>query len=299
MASEDMASGVPLRLYLDLEQGHVADLIAVSEASIAFAKGVKQIAYLLDPTFEIEIGLIAPTSGSLWQNSWLRAKGEFDKKRELYLIAASAVIWFMQPPAERWRDQQWKPILDRYLPDATPEEEAQVERICKPDVARSERESAFLALYTDEGINGVAAAIERKKPARDQIIERSEFEERAGKIEQVADDEATELDRTTVGPLHVVLVSPVFDPGTRRWKFATAQGEFGATIRDRAFLERFLQGKMRVPMQAGIEMDIQLETRERLVQGVWQVAERNVLEVEQVFAPPPPAQGQLFSKDGE
>lgn len=71
-----------------------------------------------------------------------------------------------------------------------------------------------------------------------------------------------------------------------------------AVVKDQDFLERVLHGRLGLPMQRGIEMDVDLETKERLIEGVWRVTERNIIAVRQVYPPPPPSQSDLFSDEG-
>lgn len=158
---------------------------------------------------------------------------------------------------------------------------------------RKSGKTLISGLKRDENVNGVGVTIEKRRPPQELLVPRSEFGVRSGR-EEVA---STELDRTTRGSLHVVLVSPVLDMGTRRWKFATAQGEFGASIRDEKFLSQVIQGQLSVPLKAGLEMDVQLETRERLINGVWQIMERNIVEVEKLSAPIGDRQMVLFPTD--
>lgn len=288
--------GVPLRLYLDHRQGDYPDAVVVSQATIAFANGVKELAYLLDPTLDFKFAIRPSAEGSYWQNTYLRAREEYEKRRRLYQLAIASMIWFVQPPLERIREELWKPFLDKYLPEVPAEkreEEARaIDRVTASPVAEKERQAAFRALDRDTAIVGTGVNIERVRPPL--IVPQADFARYSGREESVS----TELDRTTVGPLHVVLISPVLDVGNRRWKFATAQGEFGATVRDRAFLERTMRGQAGVPMRSGIEMDVMLETRERLIDGVWQIVDRNVVEVQSVRAPAPDRQGSMFPEDG-
>lgn len=179
------------------------------------------------------------------------------------------------------------------MPDFSSKEREEVLRVSGPDVAEKERQDAYQWLKRDENVNGVGVTIEKRRPPQELLVPRSEFGVRSGR-EEVA---STELDRTTRGSLHVVLVSPVLDMGTRRWKFATAQGEFGASIRDEKFLSQVIQGQLSVPLKAGLEMDVQLETRERLINGVWQIMERNIVEVEKLSAPIGDRQMVLFPTD--
>ena len=55
--------------------------------------------------------------------------------------------------------------------------------------------------------------------------------------------------------------------------------EFGAVMRDKAFLSALSSGGVRVPLRPGVEMVIELETKEELEGESWTVKERNVLRV--------------------
>jgi hypothetical protein len=249
----------------------------------------------LDPSLEFQIALRPSVSGSFWQNTYLRAQEEYEKRKRLYQLAAASIVWFVQPPIERARQEAWRPILDKYMPESSAAERDtqsnEIRRVLSKSAAEAERQAAYRALDRDTAIIGVGANIEKVRPPI--IVPRANFGRFAGREETVS----TELDRTTTGALHVVLVSPVLDTGNRRWKFATAQGEFGAAVKDKAFLERTVRGQVGVPMRGGIEMDILLETRERLIDGVWQIVERNVLRVDAVHAPRPDRQGSMFPEN--
>jgi hypothetical protein len=290
--AEEEPDGVPLRLYLQLEQGHVADLFVVTQATAAFGAGVKELAYILDPSLDLYIGLGPSSAGSLWENTVLRAKAEYKKRELLYTLAASATLWFMQPPADRVRENLWQPFLNRYLPPAgTPEHDQaldDVKRVTSGRVAERERQQAYRALDRDTGIEAVGVSIELKRPTL--LVPRAEFRARAGVAETITSDE----DRVTTGPAHATLIRPVLDASPRRWKFAGAQGEFGATMKDQKFLAAVVEGRTGVPLRAGIEMDLLLETRERFSDGVWQIVERNVVEVLGIRAPPSERQGSIF-----
>ncbi|MEN2785014.1 hypothetical protein ACFOKI_14715 [Sphingomonas qilianensis] len=108
-AAVEPLDGVPLRLYLDHRQVDFPDAIVVSQATIAFANGVKKLAFLLDPTLDFKIALRPSEQGSYWQNTYLRAKEEDEKRKRLYQLAAASMVWFVQPQMERIRDGQWKP----------------------------------------------------------------------------------------------------------------------------------------------------------------------------------------------
>lgn len=288
---EEPNEGVPLRLYLQLEQGHVADLFAVTEATAAFASGVKELAYIIDPSIDLYIGLAPSSPGSLWENTILKAVNDPKKRARLYLIAGSAALWFMQPPLERVRDNAWQPYLDRFLPPAgTPERQqalGEMQRAASGNVAVRERERAFRALDRDKGIEAVGVSVEHKKPGL--LIPHSEFRARAG-----FEATPTDQDRLTIDEMRATLIRPVLDGNPRRWKFSTPRGELSATMRDVKFLEAVVSGRTGAPLRAGIEMDLIVEVRERFADGVWQIVDRTILEVRGLHAPPSERQASIF-----
>ena len=92
--------------------------------------------------------------------------------------------------------------------------------------------------------------------------------------------------RSPVTQETLTLISPVLLDAQRRWRFSVHGFEFGAVVKDHDFLERFLSGSVRVPMIAGITMDVVLETREEKVGDVWTVRERIIERVLDVHPVP-------------
>lgn len=292
--------GVPLRLYFKLEDGHTANAEVIARASLAFIAGVRELTYVLDPTLKIQIGIQGHAEGSLWEDLLLlvdKAKTEYQARPTRYGLAIAALVWIMAPPGERMRDIAWAPILDKYLPDATEADVAEAKRFVEVaengKVAVREKQQFYREIGRDTGITGVSANIDRQQPA--WVVSRSEFATYSGQAPVLESD----LDRTTVGPMRVIILSPVLEVSNRRWKFATAQGEFGAAIKDREFLEKIVAGQTRVRMRGGVELDVELETRERLIDGVWTITERNVTRVIDINEPAASRQGSMFPKDGE
>lgn len=292
--------GVPLRLYYQLAEGHTADAEVIARASLAFVAGVREIAYILDPSSTVRVGIEGHPEGSLWEDLLVlvgKAKAEITDRPLRYSLALSALVWIMSPPAERIRDNWWRPVLDKYFPEATPEQRQQVEKdiatVEGGRIAVREKEQFYREIGRDTGIIGVGANIDRVRPP--VIVPRSDFPIYSGQAPTIESD----LDRTTVGAMRVIILSPVLEVSNRRWKFATAQGEFGAAVKDRAFLERIVAGRTSVRMRGGVELDVELETKERLINGVWTVAERNVIRVIDIMEPPASRQGSMFPDDGD
>lgn len=291
----DEEAGVPLRLYYELKKGHTADAEVIARASLAFIAGVKELSYVLDPSLRVQVGIQGHAEGSLWEDLLLlvdKAKAEYLAHPARYGLALAALAWIMAPPTERIRDNAWQPLLDKYLPDATDDDIAEAKKIIAAaengKIAVREKQQFYREVARDTGITGVSANIDRERP--EWVVPRSAFNRYSGGGPVIESG----LDRVTVGPMRVIILSPVLEVSNRRWKFATAQGEFGAAIKDRDFLEKIVAGATRVRMRGGVELDVELETKERLIDGVWTVVERNVLRVIEISEPAFTRQGSMF-----
>jgi hypothetical protein len=298
LANDD--EGVPLRLYYKLADGHTANAEVVARASLAFIAGVKELSYVLDPSLKIQVGIQGHADGSLWEDLLLlvdKGKAEYRSRPTRYGLALAALAWIMAPPADRVRDIAWQPIIDKYLPEATDADVTEAKRLIEiaesGKVAVREKQQFYREVGRDTGIVGVSANIDRQQPT--WVVVRNDFPAYSGQAPVIE----SALDRATVGPMRVIILSPVLEVSNRRWKFATAQGEFGASIKDTEFLENIVRGQTSVRMRGGVELDVELETRERLVDGVWTVTERNVIRVLEINEPTASRQGSMFPRDGE
>lgn len=292
--------GVPLRLYYQLEKGHTANAEVVARASLAFIAGVKELSYVLDPSLTVQVGIQGHAEGSLWEDLLLlvdKATAEYGLRPTRYDLALAAIAWILTPPFERARDIAWEPILDRYLPEATSEDIAEAKRLIAAaedgKIAQREKQQYYREIGRDTGITAVSVNIDRHAPT--WFVKRADFPAYSGQTPVID----SSLDRSTVGPMRVIILSPVLEVSNRRWKFATPQGEFGATVKDREFLEQIVAGQTSVRMRGGVELEVELETKERLIDGVWTVQERNILRVLDINEPAATRQGSMFPHDGD
>jgi hypothetical protein len=288
----------PITLYLDLEPGQVADLEVVARASLAFAAAVKDLAYIIDPSLDLRIELESGTEGSLGLNNRLRNLKE--KAGETFTLAAvigGVMGWFGGEVAHYGFEKLMEHITGEDHRGFTPEQRKEFEEMLRKSregkVAEQHVHRIYQELDRDPMIRGVGATqVQGERPA--VIVPRSEFAARAGRA---APREETINRRVRVEDVQVLLISPVLLPGNRRWKLKSAQGEFGAAIKDADFINRVLAGTTNVRMKAGIEMSVELETAEEFRHGVWEVVERNVLHVNGLVEPP--AQGDLLLPEGD
>jgi hypothetical protein len=269
-------------LYLELEEGAVADIEVVAKAALAFSKAVKDVAYIIDPSLELRVELASGTRGSLSLNSIFRnlkkANGE-----TITLSAIGLVVlgWFGATVSDFGKDELKDIIKNLFHQEEqfTPAQQAQLKAIVTKAInekaAAPHVQQVYRELERDPAIKGVGATPKAgDRPA--VIVPRRQFAERAG--ERIVQEEANRR-RTTTDRVHVALISPVLVPGDRKWRLQSAHGEFGASIKDKQFVDMALSGRLAIPLATGIEMDVQLETIEDFKEGVWVVHDRNVLHV--------------------
>lgn len=281
-----MAEMAPISLYLDLEEGQLANIEVVARAALAWSAAIKELAYVVDPSIEIEIDLVSGTEGSLGLNACVKAIGRLiNKDPKLKTIIITSLTWFtLQTGAYTyekildWLTGANAPPVVRELSQKEIEQIAQeVVKAQQGEVAAAQRKQVFHELSQDQSIIGVGATQEPgKRPI--SIIPRSEFSQRAGQTIVAIDTEATK--RAETGRIVVVLVSPTLKDAERRWRFQAGNlPEFGATMKDHEFLAAVAAGRVALPLRAGIEMEIELETKLELSGELWTVKERNVLKV--------------------
>ena len=287
-------SSTPLSVYLQLEPGQVADLEVVARASIALSAAIKDLAYVIDPSLDLRIELASGTEGSLNLNTILRNLK--DHKGEAITLGAIALIalnWLGTNLLDYGFDKAMDAITggDRVEQQFTPEQQKELEEIVnraiEGKVAQPHVQRFYREVERDPAISGVGGTQQAGTiPA--VIVPRAEFPARAGHAAPIVE---TIQRRVTVEQVRVVLISPVLLPGNRRWKLQSAQGEFGASIKDAEFVDSVLNGTTSIRMKSGIEMDVELETIEEFKGGVWEIIDRNVLRVIRLVEPP--AQGTL------
>ncbi len=274
-----------ISLYLDLNQGQAADLEIVAKASLAFTAAIREIAHIVDPSIDIRLTLLTGTDGSLSLNSVIKGIKKYNKPSRAVMkgLAIAALCWFTNDI----RQYGVSKILDMYFSSDEGEsltdlEKQQIEKIVaealKNTGVNAHVSEVFRELERDQAVRGVGASrTHGERP--ESIVPRSEFQKRAG-IHGIVEETSTTRIRTADETVH--LVSPVLLQSRRRWKFSFHEGEFGASIKDRRFLVKLLRGQISIPMIAGIEMDVKLETKEEKVGKVWVINSRNILRVYRV-----------------
>jgi len=287
-------SSAPISLYLDLESGEKAGLEVVAEASIAFARAIREVAFFLDPSIELKIELASGTEGSLSLNSIFKTRDG----KDVTLAAVSLVVltWFGNHVLDWTFDKVMDAVASQETagakvelqikPEDLDEVQGLVDKAVDGKIGQQHVQEIYRQLESDVSVKGVGATpVPATRPA--VIVPRDQFPARAGGVVGGV-PEVIAILREPVTQETLILVRPVLIPGHRRWRFIGRYGEFGAPVMDDEFLQQLMAGNYHVPISAGIEMDVDLQTVEEKQGSVWVPVSRKVLRVRGVR--PAPAQ---------
>ncbi|WP_210168499.1 hypothetical protein, partial [Methylobacterium sp. Leaf469] len=177
------------------------------------------------------------------------------------------------------KDHVWEEVYGKdasSLSDKDKQEIAEiVARALKAKAGQKNSQAVFSELERDTAVKGAAVTgSTAKKPVH--VVPRSEFHSRGG---YGTIEEPPIRKRTTTEPMQVVLISPVLEEGTRRWKFKSGKTEFGAPVKDKAFIAAVLSGQLPIVMKSNVQMTVLLETVEEYKDKGWSPTERTVLKV--------------------
>jgi len=271
-----------LSLYLDLDEGENADLVVVAQASLALASAIKEIAYIIDPGLEIGIDFASGTEGSLSLNTILKTlrRTTIPSHITLRTIALVVIGWLGNDlrtyGVTKFMDQLFSPEQRQSLSDDDIKKITDaLQNTLEGKIAKAPMQHLYREIERDTAIKGIGATIvPGVKPS--DIVPRQQFPERSGE----SIDEKQPQKRTRTTNERITLISPVLLPKDRAWKFYLPSiGEFGARIKDEKFLASLLAGRRRIPMRAGIQIDVELDTREEKSGNVWVVKDRSVKRV--------------------
>jgi hypothetical protein len=263
----------PISLYLALEDGKTADLEVVAAASLAFVSAIREIAFIIDPSLEIRVEIRSGTEGSLSLNSIIKDLRDPKKRKKTLIAVATVVASWLGNDIRQWLNGKAldhitavRPAEHHQLSQEEIEEiVAIVARLDEHDAGKPQRQKLYKELARDPAIEGVGVSPTEKIPPA-VIVPRRQFGREAGT--EVIEENVVSR-RTVISRQWVTIISPVLIDSDRRWKFQVGKTEFGAPVRDHAFVEDVLSGRTAVPMRAGVQLEVELETTEEMKVGVW------------------------------
>lgn len=270
-----------LNLYLDLEDGQLADLEVVARASLSFASAVREIAYIVDPSITIKLDLESGTEGSLSLNSVVRfLKEQVSDPVTRRVIIVAVTFWFIKEIGAAVLGVGVSSIL---APDPRFSEE-QENRIAEKVVELIERgvgqkpvQNVYRELSKDKSIKGVGVSTQKGDRPK-SIVPREQFSERMG----VPPEEPTDRQpRTRSESMFLMLISPVLQNNENKWRFLSKDGTIYASIKDEEFLSSVLSGRAKLPMQSGIIIlaDVEIVEKWNSKDKVWVITERRITKV--------------------
>jgi len=289
-AIDDANVQTPISVYFGLEQGRVADLEAVAEASLAWSSAIKSMLAELEPGLTVEIQIVDGEKGSLWLNTlltFLESKMEqiargAERFPRLAALARGLAIIVVATPLQLTAEDIWKAVLHEQpeaasLSQASQDQlKAMFDKAIRDGLAEAQRDKFAGAVSKDDKITAVGVSATTNAPPK-LLVQRDQIGSYLQR-EQVSEDGESTRRRITI--MHVTLVSPVLEDTERSWRFRQpGLPEFGAVMKDRGFLAAMASRAVHEELRFGIPMEIEVEFKEKFEGGIWVPVERNVLRV--------------------
>jgi len=307
-------AAVPISLYLDLVEGETADLEAVAKAAIAFSRAIKDAAYILDPSGEVQVKLVSGTESSLSLNGLVQMISKSTPKDKIGAVLMSVIlgtgIWL----TDRTLTFGWESLLatgpvremiikagDAFGLDLRSEvqvlSDEEIQRIAErvASMVRTRGSNPHVSdvyrhLDEDPAIKGAGvSAVPGARPG--YIVPKERF--RRFYESAIEFDGPDSRIRREIVPLRIV--SPRLVDDDRRWKFIGPDREFGATVEDDRFRADFVNGNLEIDVKRGINIRARIRINEKKENGVWAI---KGYAIEEVFEyQNSPYQTELFSSD--
>ncbi len=297
---------IPLSLYLKLEQGEHADLAVVSRAAIEFAQVIEEMAAALYPDSLVRIEAVSATEASFGWNSLVKIYENVKagllagaaKHPKIGWLAAYVALRILNNAVDWTQDQVMDWLAGKDAPTEVQHLSENDRRALAADIvaelrrgtAEAPAASLFRELRRDAKIEAAGVSV-RPGTKPDIMVSKTNF---ANTRNQGAEDGQR---RVRSQSIDTTLVSPVLMLGDRRWKFRSATGEFGAPVKDQAFLEKVLRGELDIRLQAGLVLSVDLETTEEFLDGAWVIDGRTITKVRGWRNAP--EQGDLLAGSGD
>ena len=291
MATNDRGRAEALiSIYFGLERGRSANLEVVAEASIAWVSAIREMALIVDPSLDVTVEIVDGDQGSLWLNTLTAIESKLErieagglKWPRLWALAKGLAFIVIATPLQIGAEDVFRAVASdnpevvaRLSPEDRRELIQDFKKALREDVARPQKQQFFKSAEKDTSIKAIGVSELRRHPPA-LLVRREEFVRYAtlGTVEEAVDNvrKRTEM-------WDVTLISPVLENAERSWRFLRpGMPELGAVMRDKAFLRAIEHGGLHVELRKGIQMEIEIQFRERLEEGVWMTLERSVLKV--------------------
>lgn len=263
-----------INLYFSLKKDEHANLEIVAKSALSFVAALKEAAFVIDPSLEIEVELTRGFEGSLSLEAIIKAVKEAAGGPPTNLKTAAIVcaLWVTGQTLNYGYGYLADKLFKNEEVSLSDEEISKIADKVASAMKNKEGEQhireLFVELQHDDAIDGVGVSIKPgEKP--DTIVPRSDFRRRSG---QSIDAAAEPQKRTVFKKRVAILVSPVLIDKDRKWKFKfTDIGEKAVAIKDKVFIKKVLSGKSNIRLKGNLEMTVNVGYNEELESGVWVV----------------------------
>lgn len=276
-----------LVLRLGLEDGRNANAEAAAQSLIAWVALLKEASRAIDPADELTVELLGTAPGSLQFPQVLRfveraakdiSEGASDypylKKTAIGLALATSTAVLQTGIETALKPTVQVVSLDvkdhKLLADMR-------DKVASSAAVQSAARRFYRTVEQDPAVDEVTVA-ETTSSEPLIVVPRSEFPERSGLW---TPEELPAPERTSHAVWDVVLLRAPFVPVPRSWGFMREGLPFSARMEDPAFLAAVGAGTIPITLQEGVEMQIEVEFKERREGQVWAYVEgtRRVLKV--------------------
>jgi hypothetical protein len=299
----------PFSLYLDLEEGKLADLEVVSRASLELIAALKDFAFFAHPNVGVRVTIQSSDQGSLWLKTIIKLVFDIDvegdqvdvKVNTLQAILIGLGIFIGGSVASHYTEMGLQ-IFDRELfeiqPDGKPVEKSEdeksevpaeiqgkvrdiVEGAIRNGVGEAQVRKFYSEIKSDPAIKGVGISYDHE--TKPKIIIPREMFAALSRAPETAPD-AGKKSRTD--RLDVLLTQPRLTADKKAWRFQVGGIEFAAKITDQKFVSELLSGKIGIRMVEGVFLNVDMKIDEENVEGVWRITSRTVTHVHGVKEAP-------------
>lgn len=293
----------PLTLFLELEPEKSVSLESAARIALAWNDLIIEIFAIIDPSADVRVELIDAVESSLGLRSIIKAIGKVSEQHPLMAGAISGLLSaFFLKPVNDLADVFWPQVyhvVGEFLnPDPNSDDRKklleQAEIAQRANVAARQKGELFAQLERDPAIRGARMSPSHTwKPPL--IVPRAEFAERSNSV--VVEQEAIER-RTVKARERVILLTAKLEPKQLTWRFADLDGEpFSAKMKDADFIGKLASPHTGIELRIGLEMDIEMETKQDLIGGFWVNKERAVTKVfSPLLTPLVPTGSDLFNR---
>lgn len=285
-------NGMPLSIYLKLEDGQQADFEILARSAISLIEALKDFANFADPSLNLKMTIQNGEEGSLRLNTIIKFITDRDEESirqrqdALRWAIGGAAFFLLQTTSthyfEKILDYVDSSVIEAVNEGGDPEKVQATAEECKKilegalknDVGARHVRRFYEEIREDPNVLGVGI-VPNHEDFPDIIVPRDSFLE----LSRTPEPQKEETKRSHIERVQVLLVQPRLLGDDRAWRFSIGGMEFGAKVIDKSFIENTLSGKNQIPLVEGVYLDVDLRIDEQKNGDVWITKSRTVQHV--------------------